>query len=74
MISLGATLLTALKGPGDRSLESELIRKLDISEDGPEEDEEYEAEACLAWGDERAPDGYARVCRDESLQLILFRV
>ncbi|KAJ9101001.1 hypothetical protein QFC20_005285 [Naganishia adeliensis] len=57
MISLGATLLTALKGPGDRSLESELIRKLDISEDGPEEDEEYEAEACLAWGDERAPDG-----------------
>lgn len=57
MISLGATLLNAPPGAGDDSLEGELKRKLDIDEGGSEEDDEYEAQACLAWGDERASDG-----------------
>jgi hypothetical protein len=55
MISLGARLLTAQRSSGDGSLESELERKLDIRGDGDEA--EYADEACLAWGDERAPDG-----------------
>lgn len=58
MISLGARLLTwAQKAPGDGSLEDELERKLEIGGDGRQGEEEYGDEACLAWGDERAPDG-----------------
>lgn len=58
MISLGARLLTrAQKALGDGSLEDELERKLEIGGDGRQGEEEYGDEACLAWGDERAPDG-----------------
>lgn len=57
MISLGATLLTTRNERGDLPLESELERKLDISDGAQDGDDEYEAQACLAWGDERAPDG-----------------
>lgn len=58
MISLGARLLTAPheEQNGD-SVEDAFAGKLQIVERRGDGDDEFEARACLAWGDERAPDG-----------------
>ena len=60
MISLGARLVAA---PASNSalngdwLETEFERKLDIGKGEVGGDDEFGLSACLAWGDERAPDG-----------------
>lgn len=60
MISLGARLVAApvsSSAPNGDSLETEFERKLDIRKGEVGGDDEFETRGCLAWGDERAPDG-----------------
>ncbi|GHJ86425.1 hypothetical protein NliqN6_2827 [Naganishia liquefaciens] len=60
MISLGARLVAvplSSNAPSGDSLETEFARKIDIGKGEVDEDDEFEKRGCLAWGDERAPDG-----------------
>ncbi|KAJ9113897.1 hypothetical protein QFC19_000091 [Naganishia cerealis] len=63
MISLGANLLRARTIANTENgsypiLDQELERKLRINEREDDDTDEFGATACLAWGDERAPEGY----------------